>query len=59
MKFGYTIIYVPDVAASLAFFTKAKHSFDEIAAVGGIDPGCAQNNCRRFAVEDAQFTLIF
>jgi lactoylglutathione lyase len=23
MKFGYTIIYVPDVAASLAFFEKA------------------------------------
>jgi catechol 2,3-dioxygenase-like lactoylglutathione lyase family enzyme len=23
MKFGYTIIYVPDVAASLAFFAKA------------------------------------
>lgn len=23
MKFGYTIVYVPDVAASLAFFTKA------------------------------------
>ena len=23
MQFGYTIIYVPDVAASLAFFTRA------------------------------------
>ncbi len=23
MKFGYTIVYVPDVAASLAFFEKA------------------------------------
>jgi lactoylglutathione lyase len=23
MKFGYTIVYVPDVAASLAFFTRA------------------------------------
>ena len=43
MKFGYTIIYVPDVAASLVFFEKAfgfKQRFlHESGAYGELDTG--------------------
>jgi lactoylglutathione lyase len=42
MKFGYTIIYVPDVAASLAFFDKAfglKTRFVHESGYGELDTG--------------------
>ena len=43
MKFGYTIIYVPDVAASLAFFEKAfgfsQRFLHESGAYGELDTG--------------------
>jgi lactoylglutathione lyase len=43
MKYGYTIIYVPDVSASLAFFEKAfgftKRFFDELGYYGELSTG--------------------
>lgn len=43
MKFGYTIIYVPDVAASLAFFEKAfgfsRRFLHESGTYGELDTG--------------------
>ncbi len=42
MKFGYTIIYVPDVAASLEFFEKAfglKRRFVHESGYGELDTG--------------------
>lgn len=42
MKFGYTIIYVPDVAASLEFFEKAfgfKRRFMHESGYGELDTG--------------------
>lgn len=43
MKFGYTIIYVPDVAASLAFFEKAfgfkRRFLHESGMYGELDTG--------------------
>ena len=43
MKFGYTIIYVPDVAASLAFFETAfgfsRRFLHESGAYGELDTG--------------------
>ena len=43
MKFGYTIIYVPDVSASLAFFEKAfgftKRFLDDLGYYGELDTG--------------------
>jgi lactoylglutathione lyase len=43
MKFGYTIIYVPDVAASLAFFEKAfgfsRRFLHELGTYGELDTG--------------------
>ena len=43
MKFGYTIIYVPDVAASLAFFEKAfglsRRFLHESGSYGELDTG--------------------
>lgn len=43
MKFGYTIVYVPDVAASLTFFETAfgfaRRFFHESGAYGELDTG--------------------
>lgn len=43
MKFGYTVIYVPDVSASLAFFEKAfgftKRFIDELGDYGEMNTG--------------------
>lgn len=43
MKFGYTIVYVPDVAASLAFFEKAfgfaRRFLHESGAYGELNTG--------------------
>src|SRR5215475_12281277 len=43
MQFGYTIIYVPDVAASLAFFTRAfglaRRFLHESGTYGELDTG--------------------
>ncbi|PWC37966.1 glyoxalase [Azospirillum sp. TSO35-2] len=43
MKFGYTIVYVPDVAASLAFFEKAfgltRRFLAETGDYGELDTG--------------------
>lgn len=43
MKFGYTIIYVPDVAASLAFFSRTfglpQRFLHESGAYGELDSG--------------------
>jgi catechol 2,3-dioxygenase-like lactoylglutathione lyase family enzyme len=53
MQFGYTIIYVPDVAASLAFFTRAvglaRRFLHESGTYGELETGAAQfiAVCRR------------
>lgn len=43
MKFGYTIVYVPDVAASLAFFERAfgfpRRFLHESQTYGELDTG--------------------
>jgi len=46
MQFGYTIIYVPDVVASLAFFTRAfglaRRFLHESGTYGEVEFPCIQ-----------------
>ena len=43
MKFGYTVVYVPEVAASLEFFARAfgidRRFLDESGAYGELETG--------------------
>lgn len=59
MKFGYTIVYVPDVAASLAFFEKAfglpLRFLHETGTYGELETGSTTLAFANHALGDANF----
>jgi lactoylglutathione lyase len=59
MKFGYTIVYVPDVAASLAFFTRAfglpTRFLHESGTYGELDTGATTLAFAAHALGDMNF----
>ena len=59
MKFGYTIIYVPDVAASLDFFTRAfgieRRFFHESGMYGELQTGETTLSFASHAMGDMNF----
>lgn len=59
MKFGYTIIYVPDVAASLAFFEKAfglqRRFLHESGTYGELDTGATTLSFAAHELGDLNF----
>jgi lactoylglutathione lyase len=59
MKLGYTILYVPDVAASLAFFEQAfglnRKFLHESGAYGELDTGATTLSFAAHALGDANF----
>lgn len=60
MKLGYTIVYVPDVAASLAFFESAfglrRRFLHESGAYGELDTGTTTLSFAAHELGDANFT---
>ncbi len=59
MKFGYTIVYVPDVAASLEFFSRAfgipRRFLHESGDYGELDTGATTLAFAAHALGDANF----
>jgi catechol 2,3-dioxygenase-like lactoylglutathione lyase family enzyme len=60
MKFGYTIIYVPDVAASLAFFERAfgfrRRFLHESGTYGELETGATTLSFAAHELADANFS---
>ncbi|MDM0113067.1 VOC family protein [Variovorax sp. J22R133] len=59
MKFGYTIVYVPDVAASLSFFESAfglsRRFLHESGTYGELDTGATAIGFATHALAEANF----
>ena len=59
MKFGYTIVYVPDVAASLTFFEQAfglsRRFLHESGTYGELDTGATTLSFAAHALGDMNF----
>lgn len=59
MKFGYTIVYVPDVAASLAFFEKAfgfqRRFLHQSGTYGELETGATTLSFAAHALGDMNF----